>query len=62
MFECLRSVGLTDKIRNIIERGPPKMIAENFEKLFRSKIKKTADHATIAVKALKWEALLSSDA
>ena len=33
----LRSIGLTSKIRQIIEGGPPKMLAENFEKLFREK-------------------------
>ena len=34
----LRSVGLSPKIRKIIEGGPPAWLAENFEKLFRKKI------------------------
>ena len=33
----LRSVGLNLKVQQIIEGGPPAMIAENFEKLFRKK-------------------------
>jgi hypothetical protein len=37
----LRSVGLDSKIRKIIEGGPPSMLAENFEKLFRKKINDT---------------------
>ena len=30
----LRSVGLSPKIRKIIEGGPPSMLAQNFEKTF----------------------------
>ena len=50
----LRSVGLTAKIRKIIEGGPPKMLAENFEKLFRKKIHETNAAAAAAKSALGW--------
>lgn len=56
----LRSVGMTTKIRQIIEGGPPDALAENFERLFRSKIRETKDAAVAANKALGWESLLSS--
>ena len=59
-LENLRSVGLTTKIREIIEGGPPDMLAENFERLFRNKIKETKEAAIAANKALGWESLLSS--
>ena len=58
-LENLRSVGLTTKIREIIEGGPPDMLAENFERLFRNKIKETKEAAIAANKALGWESLLS---
>ena len=47
-LSCLRSVGLTQRIRKIIEGGPPAMLAENFEKLFRQKIRLTIQAATSA--------------
>ena len=50
----LRSVGLNTKIRAIIEGGPPTMIAENFEKLFRTKIDDTSKAARAARAALGW--------
>ena len=50
----LRSVGLDTKIRKIIEGGPPSMLAENFEKLFRRKIKDTHAQARAARAALEW--------
>ena len=59
-LENLRSVGLTTKIREIIEGGPPDMLAESFERLFRNKIKETKEAAIAANKALGWESLLSS--
>ena len=34
----LRSIGITSQIRKIIEAGPPSMLAENVERLFRTKI------------------------
>ena len=51
----LRSVGLTDKIRKIMEGGPPVMVAENFEKLFRKKIDQTNKAAMAAKLALGWQ-------
>ena len=53
-LSCLRSHGLTSKIRKIIEGGPPKMLAENFEKLFRQKINYTKAAAVAAKAALGW--------
>ena len=53
-LSCLRSVGLTPQIRKIIEGGPPAMLAENFEKLFRQKIRLTKQAATSAKTALRW--------
>ena len=49
----LRSIGLTSKIRRIIVGGPPKMLAEHFEKLFREKIVKTRKAAAEAKAAGK---------
>ena len=51
----LRSIGLTSKIRKIIEGGPPSMIAENFEKLFRKKINNTNKAAKASKAALGWD-------
>ena len=51
----LRSVGLTIKIKHIIEGGPPTMLAENFERLFRKKIDDTKAAATAAKVALGWQ-------
>ena len=53
-LSCLRSIGLSSKIRDIIEGGPPTMLAENFEKLFRRKIKYTHKAAAESRKALGW--------
>jgi hypothetical protein len=50
----LRSVGLSTKVRSIIEKGPPAMLAENFEKLFRKKIVETRKAAEEAKAALRW--------
>ena len=50
----LRSIGITSQIRKIIEAGPPSMLAENFERLFRTKITNTK--AAVAAKcALGWQ-------
>ena len=51
----LRSVGLNKQIRNIIEGGPPELLAENFEKLFRAKITETLKAAKTSRAALGWE-------
>ena len=37
----LTSVGLTTKVREIIEQGPPEELVATFHKLFDDKIKKT---------------------
>ena len=37
----LTSIGLTDKVRAIIEQGPPEELVANFHKLFDEKIEKT---------------------
>ena len=41
----LKSVGLTSKVREIIEQGPPEDLVANFNKLFEGKIKTTAELA-----------------
>ena len=51
----LRSVGLNPQIRKIIEGGPPTMLAENFERLFRKKIQETKAAAAAAKVALAWQ-------
>ena len=50
----LRSVGLNNSIKKIIEGGPPTMIAENFEKIFREKITATHLAAAAAKNSLAW--------
>ena len=50
----LRSIGMGSKIRKIIEGGPPKMLAENFERLFRKKIQDTSRTAIACRIALGW--------
>ena len=51
----LRSIGLSPKIRKIIEGGPPSMLADNFEKLFSKKIEDTSKAARAARAALGWK-------
>lgn len=46
----LKSVGLTDKVREIIEQGPPEELVATFHKLFDGKIK---DTKALAVEAAK---------
>jgi len=50
----LRSVGLTSKIREIMEGGAPALLADNFEKVFRKKIAYTKKAAGEAKVALGW--------
>ena len=50
----LRCIGLNSKIRKIIEGGPPKMLAENFDKVFSKKVKDTNKAAEAALAALGW--------
>ena len=44
----LTSVGLTDKVRGIIEQGPPEELVATFHKLFDGKIKETKSAAAQA--------------
>ena len=46
----LTSVGLTDKVRAIIEQGPPQDLVATFHKLFDEKIKETKSAAAQAAK------------
>ena len=46
----LQSVGLTSKVRDIIEQGPPEELVATFHKLFDGKIEKTKALATEAAK------------
>ena len=50
----LRSIGLTSKIRNIIEGGPQSMVAEHFERLFRTKITNTIKATEASKTTLDW--------
>ena len=47
----LKSVNLTQNIRDIIEQGPPNDLVANFDKLFRDKIEETRKLAHQAAKA-----------
>ena len=51
----LTSVGLTDKVRAIIEQGPPKELVKTFHQLFDGRIK---DTKALAVEAAKRYGLL----
>ena len=53
-LDCLVSSGLTEKIREIMQSGPPQMLAGNFEKLFGDKIKNTRIAAREARERLGW--------
>ena len=48
-------IGIASQIRKIIEAGPPSMLAENFETLFRTKITNTKAAAVAAKCALGWQ-------
>jgi len=50
----LKCVGLSNKIRKIIEGGPPAMLAQNFERTFRAKIKNTQEASAAAKAYLEW--------
>jgi len=47
----LKSVNLTQKIRDIIEQGPPNDLVANFDKLFHDKIEETLTLAREAARA-----------
>ena len=53
-LDCLVSSGLNDKIRDIIEEGPPEMLSCNFNKIFGEKIKATRKAAREARRKLGW--------
>ena len=50
----LRCVGLNNQVKAIIEGGPPELLAESFENLFRVKIKDTLKAAQRCKEALAW--------
>ena len=50
----LRSVGLNNDIRRIMEAGPPDSLPAQFQKLFRGKAAQTALDADAAMAALGW--------
>ena len=50
----LVSIGLTDKIRDIIEGGPPQELVQTFSNLFDDKIKSTKAAAKEARQRLGW--------
>ena len=53
-LDCLVSSGLNDKIRDIIESGPPEMLVGNFTKIFGAKIQPTRRAACEGRKNLGW--------
>ena len=54
-LDCLVSSGLHDKIRDIIEQGPPEMLVGNFNKIFGDKVQETRRAAREARKNLGWQ-------
>ena len=55
-LKSLRSIGLNNDIREIIEAGPPDTLPAQFHKLFSEKEKQTALDAEAAMKAMGWQA------
>jgi hypothetical protein len=53
-LDCLVSSGLNEKIREVMEKGPPEMLVGNFNKIFGKKIKATHKAAREARKNLGW--------
>ena len=51
----LHSIGLSAKIRKIIEGSPPSMLADNFEKIFGKKIEDMSKAARAVRAALGWK-------
>ncbi len=51
----LRGVGLTSKVKEVIEAGAPAILTDNFDKLFRAEINVTEKAAQEAEAALKWK-------
>ena len=54
-LDCLVSSGLNEKIKDIMESGPPEMLVGNFKKIFGAKIQATRRAAREAVKHLGWQ-------
>ena len=50
----LRTIGLDNKIRSIIEKGPPETIVGTFERMFRDKINQTQQEAKKCRRQLGW--------
>ena len=53
-LDLLASFGLNDKIREIMESGPPENLVGNFDRLFGDKAKATKVAARKAREALGW--------
>ena len=53
-LQTLRTVGLTEKIFEIIETGPPKELTDAFDSLFAEKARETKSKAQEARAALGW--------
>ena len=49
-LSTLKSVNLTNKIRDIIQQGPPEDLVANFDKLFHDKIEATMELAREAAR------------
>ena len=54
-LDCLVSSGLHEKIKDIMESGPPEMLVGNFKKIFGAKIEATRTAACEATKKLGWQ-------
>ena len=54
-LSCLKSIGMNEKIKVVIEHGPPDTIPAQFEAYFGAKETKTAQAADAAMQALGWQ-------
>ena len=54
-LDCLVSSGLNEKIKDIMQSGPPEMLVGNFKNFFGSKIEATRTAAREAMKNLGWQ-------
>ena len=50
----LKSIGLTDSLRDVIEGGPPPALLNSFEQLFEDKPERTLEKAIAYRAALGW--------
>ena len=53
-LDCLASFGLNEKIKEIIESGPPESVVGSFNRLFEEKARATRIAARQARVALGW--------